>query len=98
MSKEIIIQIIGSPVACKDGFTNSWQDVAEWVAERLKLRFGDMAHVQYFDLFDPQCPTFPRDAQLPVVLVDGILLSSGGKVSIPLIRQQIEQLISEHRV
>lgn len=93
MSKEILIQVIGSPVACEDGFKESWRDVTEWSAEKLKPRFGDKAHVQYFDLFDPQCPAFPRDAQLPVVLVDGDLLSSGGKISMSLIRKRIEQLI-----
>jgi hypothetical protein len=48
--------------------------------------------VQYFDLFDPASPPIPVGAQLPLVLVDGNLISSGGKISIPLIRKYVEQL------
>jgi hypothetical protein len=50
---------------------------------------------RYFDLFDPDCPPFPADSQLPVVFVDEKLVSSGGKISIPLIRKEIESLIQE---
>lgn len=96
MSKQILILVIGAPVACIDGFKDSWREVTEWLAEKLNLRFGDKVSVQYFDLFDPNCPTFPSDAQLPIVMVDGVLLSSGGKISMPLIRQRIEQLIEEN--
>jgi hypothetical protein len=48
--------------------------------------------VQYYDLFDPDCPTLPPDCQLPVVFVGDGLVSSGGKISIPQIREKIEEL------
>jgi disulfide oxidoreductase YuzD len=85
------VEIIGAPVACKEGIKETWRDVAEWASDRLKARFGDQVHLQYFDLFDLNCPTIPPDSQLPVVLVDGILISSGGKISIPLIRKKLEE-------
>jgi len=92
MTKPILVKIIGAPVACKGGIKESWREVAEWAAGQLRPRYGDRVSVHYFDLFDPNCPTIPTDSQLPVVLVDGILISSGGKISIPLIRKKLEEL------
>jgi hypothetical protein len=86
------VEIIGAPVACKEGITDTWRDVAQWAAGQLKSRYGDQVHVQYYDLFDTQCPSIPSEAQLPVVMVDGTLLTSGGKISILLIRKRIEEL------
>ncbi len=83
--------IIAAPVACKEGVKESWRDAAEWAAGQLKARFGGTVRVQYFDLFDPQCPAIPPEGQLPVVLVDGDVVSCGGKISIPLIRKKIEE-------
>lgn len=92
MTKTILVKIIGAPVACKDGIQESWRDVAEWAAGQLRALYGDQVSVQYYDLFDPNCPTIPPDSQLPVVLVNGIVVSSGGKISIPLIRKKIGEM------
>ena len=86
------VNIIGAPVACKDGIKETWREVAEWAAGQLQARFGDMVRVHYYDLFDPQCPNVPSDGQLPVVLIDGMIVSSGGKISLPIIRKKLEQL------
>ncbi|MCJ7532630.1 MAG: hypothetical protein MUO64_16585 [Anaerolineales bacterium] len=86
------VDIIGAPVACKDGIKETWREVAEWAAGQLQARFGDMVRVHYYDLFDPQCPNVPSDGQLPVVLIDGMIISSGGKISLPIIRKKLEQL------
>lgn len=92
MTEPIQVMIIGAPIACKDGIKETWRDVAEWAAGQLRARFGDLVHLRYFDLFDPNCPPIPPGGQLPVVLLDGIVISIGGKISIPLIRQKIEEL------
>ena len=55
-------------------------------------RFGESVHVQYFDLFDPDCPTFPPQAQLPIILVNDEYLPTGGGLSIPAIRKKLEGL------
>ncbi len=86
-----LVQIIGAPVACTEGIKDTWRDIAKHAADQLRARFGDDVRVQYFDLFDPGYPG-PPDAQLPLVLVDGEVLSSGGKISIPAIRKRIEAL------
>jgi len=90
-----MVQIIGAPVACKEGVKDTWREVAQWAGEKLCQRFGAMAQVRYFDLFDADCPAVPKGAQLPVVLVNGEVLTSGGKISMPAIRQRIEAILGQ---
>ena len=47
--------------------------------------------MEYFDLFDPGGRPLPEGAQLPPVLVNNRVVSSGGKVSIPVIRKRLEE-------
>jgi hypothetical protein len=86
------VQIIGAPVACSDGVKDTWREVAEWAGGQLHARFGDAVQTEYFDLFDAGCPAIPANAQLPVVLVEGQLFSSGGKISVPAIRKKLEEI------
>lgn len=92
MSAPFLVQIVGAPVACADGVRDTWREVAAWSAEQLYSRFGDAIEVVYYDLFDPSCPVLPSDAQLPIVLIDGTVFSSGGKVNIPAIRRHLEEV------
>jgi hypothetical protein len=87
-----MVQIIGAPIACTTGIKDTWRETAAWAAGQLHARFGDQVRVEYFDLFDPACPPLPPHAQLPVIIVSGELLRSGGKVAIPLIRRRLEAL------
>ncbi|GAB4524767.1 MAG: hypothetical protein Fur0018_08600 [Anaerolineales bacterium] len=93
MNDPIEVQIVGAPVACAQGTTDTWRSVAGWAASQLEARFGDAVRVRYFDLFEADCPPLPPDAQLPLVLVNGEVLSSGGKIRIPLLRRRIETLL-----
>jgi Uncharacterized protein conserved in bacteria len=90
MVKPVDVVIVGAPVACTDGVKDTWRELAGWIAAQLERRFGDQVRVAYQDLFDPACPLLPPDATLPVVLVDGEVLSSGGRLSVPLIRRAVE--------
>ena len=92
MSAPVVVQIIGAPIACKEGVKDSWREVADWAAGQLKMRFGEAVQVEYYDMFDANCPPFPTSAQLPLVLVNAEVLSSGGKISVPAIRKRIEML------
>jgi hypothetical protein len=87
-----IVQIIGAQIACKDGLKDSWRETAEWAARQLASRYGDAVCVEYFDLFDPGCPALPEGEQLPLVLVNNRVVSSGGKISVPVIRKSLEEL------
>lgn len=92
VTRMILVKIVGSPIACKDGVKESWREVADWAAQQLRSRYGESVRVAYYDLFDPECPTLPEECQLPVVFVNEALLSQGGKISIPAIRRKIEEL------
>jgi len=91
----ITVQIIGAPIACKDGVKDSWRDVAKWATDQLKGHFGKAVEARYFDLFDADCPPMPNDSQLPLVMVNNEVLSSGGKISIPAIRRKIESIMEK---
>lgn len=95
MSQPVLVQIIGAPIACADGVKDSWREVTGWAEGQLKSRFGDAVQVKYYDLFDADCPYLPANAQLPVVMVEGKVLSLGGKISVPLIRRKIESIIEK---
>ncbi len=92
MSTRALVQIVGAPVACAEGVQDTWRGLADMAAEKLTGRFGAQVEVCYFDLFDPRCPPLPPGAQLPLVLVNGEVLSSGGKISVPAIRRRLEAM------
>ncbi len=92
MTMPIVVHIIGAPVACAEGMKDTWREVAAWAAGQLAARFSGSVRVDYFDLFDPACPPLPPGAQLPLVLVNGEVLSGGGKISVPAIRRRLEAL------
>lgn len=92
MSEPAIIQIIGSPVACAEGLKDTWRDLAGWIGGKLRARYGTAVTTTYYDLFDPDCPPLPPDTQLPLVLVNGDVVTSGGKLSMPAIRRHLDAL------
>jgi hypothetical protein len=92
MSNPTTIQIIGAPVACADGVKDTWRDLARWLGGQLQRRYGTAVSVTYYDLFDPNCPPLPPKAQLPLVLINGEIFSSGGKLSMPAIRRHLDAL------
>jgi hypothetical protein len=87
-----VVQIVGAKIACKDGIKDTWRETAAWAARQMAFRYGDAVRVEFFDLFDPGCPPLPEGAQLPLLLVDGRVVSSGGKISVPMIRSRIETI------
>lgn len=92
MKTTITVQIIGAPVACADGVKETWRELAGWLAGQVRARYGTAVTTTYYDLFDPNCPPLPPDAELPLVLVNGDVLSSGGKLSMPAIRRHLDAL------
>jgi len=84
MDAPLSIHIVGAlTAACGEGVTDTWRGLSEWTAQQLAARFGSAVHVTYFDLLDPSCPPLPPDAQLPLVLVNGEVLSSGVRFRSP---------------
>lgn len=85
------VVIVGAPIACADGVKDTWRQLAGWTAARLRQRYGEAIAVEYHDLFDRDCPPVPDGAQLPLVVVDGRVVISGGKISMPRIRRALEE-------
>jgi len=95
MSKVVSVRIVGAPIACEGGVKDSWRDTAKWAEGQLKARFGEAVKVQYYDLFDADCPPMPATAQLPLVYVEDEVVISGGKISIPIIRGRVEEMLKK---
>lgn len=95
MTKRVLVQIVGAPIACKDGVKDSWRDVSLWAAGQLKTYFGEAVQVKYYDLFDAGCPPVPTGSQLPLVLVDNEAVIRGGKISIPILRNKINAILEK---
>ena len=85
------VVIVGTPVACSDGVKDTWRQLAGWAASQLRHRYGEAVSVEYHDLFDADCPPVPDGAQLPLVVMDGRVVISGGKLSMPRIRRALEE-------
>lgn len=92
MTPPATVEIVGAPIVCSEGLKDTWRELAQWAAEQLHRRYGPAVDVVYHDLFDADCPPLPAGAQLPLVLVNGEILSSGGKLSVPAIRKRLEAL------
>ncbi len=95
MSKVVSVRIVGAPIACEGGVKDTWRDTAKWAEGQLKARFGEAVQVQYFDLFYADCPPMPANSQLPLVLVEDEVVISGGKISIPIIRRKVEEMLQK---
>ena len=95
MSKVVSVQIMGAPIACEAGVKDTWREMAHWAEGQLKNRFGESVQVKYFDLFDADCPPMPSNAQLPLVYVEDEVVISGGKISIPIIRGRVEEMLQK---
>lgn len=95
MNKPVLVQIVGAPIACKEGVNDSWREVSAWAAGQLRTYFGETVQVKYYDLFDADCPSVPNGSQLPLVLVDNEAVISGGKISIPVIRNKISAILEK---
>ena len=95
MNEPVLVQIVGAPIACKEGVRDSWREVSAWTAGQLRTHFGDTVHVKYYDLFDVDCPSVPTGSQLPLVLVDGDAVISGGKISVTIIRNKINAILEK---
>jgi len=91
----IKVQIIGTQVACREGLKDTWREVAAYAKNQLLIRFQNKVEVEYFELFDEKCPAFPEDAQIPIVLIDGELFSSGGKIAIPRLTKYLNDELTK---
>jgi hypothetical protein len=58
----------------------------------MTAQYGGQIEVRYYDLFDESKPELPDNAKLPVVMINGSVISQGGKISIPEINKHLKSL------
>lgn len=95
------VLIVGLPSAATCPPEKTWRAAAGFVTQRLHARFGNDVAVAYVDLFSPEMAGHPdvetriaADGLVPpVVVVDGSVLSSGGKLNVSAIERAIASAI-----
>lgn len=95
------VLVLAAPDAsCAQGQT--WSGVTAFVGARLRQRFGERISVEHVELFSARSFEFPdalaaveRGASLPVVMVDGRLVSTGRKLSERAIAHAVEAVLED---
>ncbi len=90
--------IVGVPAAATCAPEKTWRAAADLVRGRLRARFGVDVVVEYAELFTPDMAAHPAAEALvadgsavpPVVLLDGVLVSSGGKLNVSAIERAVQ--------
>lgn len=91
------VLIVGLPSAATCPPEKTWRAAAGFVAQRLDARFGDEATVAYVDLFSPEMGAHPDveariatdGLDMPLVMVDGAVVSAGGKLNVSAIERAV---------
>ena len=99
-SHPISVRVFAAPDAsCGHGIT--WSAASALMGEGLKRRFGERVEVEHIEIFSPRSFEFPgvmaaieAGGELPLVTVGDRIVSQGGKLSGPIIRQADEALLT----
>lgn len=90
------VLILGLPPAAGCASDKTWRAAAEYVRTRLVARFGSAVRFAYVDLFSAEMGEHPEfetlvaaGTPLPIVLIDGALGFSGGKLQISAIERAV---------
>jgi hypothetical protein len=90
------VVIVGLPSAATCPPEKTWRAAAGFVSQRLHARFGPDIGVTYVDLFSAEMADHPdvealvADGHLPpLVLIDGALAASGGKLNVSAIERAV---------
>ena len=98
MEKKIDIKIFVMPVgACS--YEKSWEYVFEMISEKLKARSGDVFEMKLIEIFSLESFSYKEIMEgiqaeklhTPIVTLNGRIIQSGGKLSEPIIRKEIEK-------
>ena len=82
----------------------TWDMATAFLRERLEQRFGSQVAVHYVELFSPESFVFSavleglqrERYQLPIVLVDGSIVSNGTKLNEGLIARHIRERLQKN--
>ena len=95
------VLVLGLPPAAGCAPGKTWRAAAEYLHARLVARFGPVVHFAYADLFSAEMGEHPEletlvaeGTPLPIVLIDGVLRSSGGKLNVTAIERAVAETLS----
>lgn len=95
----VLVLVFAAPDAsCGRGQT--WSAATAYVGARLRQRFGERITVEHVEIFSARSFEFPdvlaaieRGSSLPVVVVDGRIVSQGGKLAERAIAHAVETVL-----
>ncbi len=95
------VLIVGLPSAATCPPEKTWRSAASFVGQRLHARFGASVDVEYVELFSPEMADHPdvetriaADSLMPpVVVVDGAISFSGGKLNVSAIERAVAAVL-----
>ena len=95
------VLIVGLPSAATCPPEKTWRSAAGFVTQRLLARFGSEVNVEYVDLFSPGMANHADvEARIategllpPIVVVDGDVLPSAGKLNVSAIERAVATAI-----
>ena len=101
MSLSVLVVGVPSPAGCSPAQT--WRTAAGTVRSRLAGRFGEAVSVEYAELFSPDMSRHPDieakvasgDALPPLVVIDGRLRFSGGKLNLSAIERAVANALAD---
>lgn len=87
MADAVTVQVFAAPDAsCGD--RNTWSAATAYIRARLRQRFGDRVVVEHIEIFTARSFEFAnvlaaiqRGSPLPIVAIDGRIVSEGGKLA-----------------
>ena len=95
--QKTVIKIFAMPMEACDP-RKTWQAAFEYLSQRLHKRYGDRIEMEFIEIFSPESFQYADIMKMvaegkpspPYVMVDDRLISSGGKLSEPAIRQVLD--------
>ena len=100
MGKKFDIKIFVMPAgACS--YEKSWQFAVDLISKKLKERLGDIFDMELIEIFTPESFSYKEilegiqqeKLQTPVVMLNGKIIQTGGKLSERGIRVEIEKIM-----
>lgn len=96
MANAVTVQVFAAPDA-SCGNRNTWSAATAYIRARLHQRFGDQVVVEHVEIFTARSFEFTdvlaaiqRGSPLPIVVVDGRIVSVGGKLAERPIARAVE--------
>jgi len=96
----VTVRVFAAPDAsCGHGPT--WSSATAFMATRLRRRFSDQVVVEHVEMFTARSFEFPDvltaiqgGSPLPIVVVDGRIVSEGGKLPEPIIGRAVAEALN----